>query len=542
MQSRLVSSSPHPRLATLWLAVLCLAATLAAAPAVFADHHEEVAHEAADQVAGDEETASDEQDAVDEQAEVEGVTTRNPSAKKMRKKLDDAQKDLQSGSAKKQQKAQQKLQTLETQAGEKLDRALTSTKQKKLQKVGEREQLVGDIQDALSAQGTPLKLPRRRWRDAAPVGGEVPIDAGDFAGRYRNGKRLAEGAQGSVDLLVGEGPQAGQVLVLKSTKAELGDDPTAAARTRTQQRRLLQREADIQNLAAEGDNVPPHFVRARQVADNQVVMPYGGGSMKRILRDLKADLAQGDITDNEYKAVTQELARQMLTAARHMDSQGVVHRDLKPDNIVLDPKDGMLKLVDFGAAKRRNESDSDIAGEGVALGTEGYMAPEQFARRFTKDMSPAELADFNEREPNLAGGSKPKSDVYSIGKILDRDMGRAGMGAQFDDFKQLLTRPQTERPRAGVALAHPFLTENTGVTGARVRQILGDVATRAEDPVAQAQRPRPVAPGPVPRPPAAGAGNVANNPGPAGNQPVARPPAGGPGPAPRPPAGNPPPQ
>jgi hypothetical protein len=451
------------------------------------------------------------------------VTTRNASANKLRKQKQKAESDLQSTSPKKRQKAQETLEQLEVEASDKLDRALSSNKPKKLGKVAEREQLLGDIQDTLSAEGTPLKMPRRRWRDPAAVGSEVPIDAGDFAGQYRNGKRLAEGAQGTVDLLVGEGPQQGEVLVLKSTKAQLAaGDPAAAASTRRQQQKLLQRETDIQNLATEGDDVPPHFVRARHVADNQIVMPYGGGSMKNALRSLKANLANGDITDAEYKAVTQEFTKQMLTALRHMDRQGVVHRDLKPDNLTVDPADGNVKIIDFGAAKRRGESDQSIASEGVALGTEGYMAPEQMARRFIKDMTPADLADFNERNPDLAGGSKPKSDVYSVGKMLDRDFGQGDMGAEFDDLKALLTRPQGSRPRAGLALEHPFLSVDTGVPPNRVREIIGGIATQNEDAVARAHRGPVVAPGPRPRPPALAAEAA---PGPAGLQPIPVPPA-----------------
>ena len=69
-----------------------------------------------------------------------------------------------------------------------------------------------------------------------------------------------------------------------------------------------------------------------------------------------------------------ELLHQMLDALGHAHAAGIVHRDIKPENILFD-RSGRPLLADFGAALQR--SKSRITGEGLAIGSAGYMSPEQ---------------------------------------------------------------------------------------------------------------------------------------------------------------------
>lgn len=69
-----------------------------------------------------------------------------------------------------------------------------------------------------------------------------------------------------------------------------------------------------------------------------------------------------------------ELLQALLDALAHAHAAGVVHRDIKPENILFDRNDRPL-LADFGAALRR--SKSRLTGEGLAIGSAGYMSPEQ---------------------------------------------------------------------------------------------------------------------------------------------------------------------
>ncbi len=66
---------------------------------------------------------------------------------------------------------------------------------------------------------------------------------------------------------------------------------------------------------------------------------------------------------------------QVASGLAHAHRQGVLHRDVKPANVRILP-DGTAKLMDFGVAKRVDD-DSRLTSEGVAVGTLGYMAPEQ---------------------------------------------------------------------------------------------------------------------------------------------------------------------
>jgi tetratricopeptide (TPR) repeat protein len=69
------------------------------------------------------------------------------------------------------------------------------------------------------------------------------------------------------------------------------------------------------------------------------------------------------------------IAREVGSALAHAHRQGVVHRDIKPSNILLERESGRALVADFGVA--RSSAVSRITWSGVAVGTPGYMAPEQ---------------------------------------------------------------------------------------------------------------------------------------------------------------------
>ena len=90
-------------------------------------------------------------------------------------------------------------------------------------------------------------------------------------------------------------------------------------------------------------------------------------------------------------------ARQVAEALAHIESQGIVHRDVKPANIV-GPPDGLLKLVDLGLARMTaTPQEEDLTASDTTLGTYDYLSPEQA------------------RDPRRADA---RSDLYSLGCTL----------------------------------------------------------------------------------------------------------------------------
>lgn len=133
----------------------------------------------------------------------------------------------------------------------------------------------------------------------------------------------------------------------------------------------------------------PHIVQVYEV-NHHNQLPYmalefvEGGTLSQKLKE-------GPISGKEAAQLVKQIALGM--AAAH--EAGVIHRDLKPDNILLNA-DGVPKITDFGLAKRV-EGGSGITQTGAIMGTPSYMAPEQAG--VTKDITSA-------------------VDVYGLGALL----------------------------------------------------------------------------------------------------------------------------
>ena len=92
---------------------------------------------------------------------------------------------------------------------------------------------------------------------------------------------------------------------------------------------------------------------------------------------------------------TVRLAGQVLSALAAAHAAGIVHRDVKPANILIGA-DGETKLADFGIAKRFDDLDASVTASGMVIGTPRYLAPEQA----------------------LGSPVTPATDVYAMGIVL----------------------------------------------------------------------------------------------------------------------------
>ncbi|HRN52846.1 MAG TPA: serine/threonine-protein kinase [Gemmatimonadaceae bacterium] len=85
---------------------------------------------------------------------------------------------------------------------------------------------------------------------------------------------------------------------------------------------------------------------------------------------------QGPIAPEESRRILREVG----DALAYAHSQNTVHRDIKPDNILIDAATGRTMVTDFGIARAVSEgSDSKLTATGIAIGTPAYMSPEQSA-------------------------------------------------------------------------------------------------------------------------------------------------------------------
>jgi serine/threonine protein kinase len=134
----------------------------------------------------------------------------------------------------------------------------------------------------------------------------------------------------------------------------------------------------------------PHIVQVFEVGEHDG-LPYlalelvGGGSLARQCRGQPWEA---------HRAA--RLIEQLAQAVQHAHEHGVVHRDLKPDNVLL-TADGTPKITDFGLA-RRTDIDAGLSRSGLLVGTPSYMAPEQAVGK-SKAVGPA-------------------ADVWSLGVLL----------------------------------------------------------------------------------------------------------------------------
>ena len=194
-----------------------------------------------------------------------------------------------------------------------------------------------------------------------------------FAGRYQIIEELGKGGMGKVYRVLDK--KLNEEVALKLIRPDIASDKNTIERFKNElklARKIRQKNVGSMYELLEEKGI--HFI----------TMEYVSG------QDLKGLIRQtGQLTVG--KAIS--IAKQICDGLSEAHSLGVVHRDLKPNNIMID-RGGNAKIMDFGIA--RAVKGKSITGPGVMIGTPEYMSPEQ----------------------NEAKDIDPRSDIYSLGVII----------------------------------------------------------------------------------------------------------------------------
>jgi len=211
-----------------------------------------------------------------------------------------------------------------------------------------------------------------------PTGGNG--SGSTVGGRYQLGELLGRG--GMAEVRKGIDARLGRVVAVKRLRTDLASDATFQARFR----REAQSSASLNHPAIVAVYDTGEEPAGDGVAQPYIVMEYvAGRTLRDILREGRKILPERAL----------EITSGVLSALDYSHRAGIIHRDIKPGNVMLTPA-GDVKVMDFGIARAISDAASSMTQTAAVVGTAQYLSPEQ-ARGETVDS---------------------RSDVYSAGCLL----------------------------------------------------------------------------------------------------------------------------
>ncbi|MHC4176430.1 MAG: serine/threonine-protein kinase [Planctomycetota bacterium] len=226
--------------------------------------------------------------------------------------------------------------------------------------------------------------------DTAPAEADL---SGRNVGNFRLLRRLGRGAMAEVYLA--EQSLLRRRVAVKILKPELAEDQTYLKR--------FEREAQAAASLVHANIVQIHEVghvdRLHYIAQEYI---QGQNLREWIARNGPPDLPHA-----------LSIMRQVAAALAKAAEQGVVHRDVKPENIMLTPS-GEVKVADFGLARIAREGEAiDLTRIGITLGTPLYMSPEQVEGKPLDHRS--DLYSFGVTCYHMLSGSPPFTGETALG-------------------------------------------------------------------------------------------------------------------------------
>lgn len=175
------------------------------------------------------------------------------------------------------------------------------------------------------------------------------------------------------------------------------------------------REAETAAQLSHPNIVPIYTVEERDNLVYFIMAFIAGDNLAKRLQD------EGAMEPGEVRRILREVA----DALSYAHNRNVVHRDIKPDNILLDADSGRAMVTDFGIARAlTDKNDSRLTATGMAIGTPAYMSPEQSAG-----------------DANIDG----RSDLYSLG-VVGYQMACGDLPFNAPNTPSMLVKHLSERP------------------------------------------------------------------------------------------------
>ena len=204
-----------------------------------------------------------------------------------------------------------------------------------------------------------------------------------LAGRYQIIEHLGEGGFGDAYLAEDNHLPDGHRCVVKKLKTDT-QNPTLLKSTR----RLFDSEAKVLHQLGHHGQIPRLLAHFEEDEEFYLVEEYIEG------QSLSDELTPGAKFDEGYVI---QLLQDILGILKFVHQQQVIHRDIKPTNLIRRQKDGQLVLIDFGAVKQVTTqliNSKDQTPHTILIGSPGYTPSEQFR-----------------------GNPRLSSDVYAVGMI-----------------------------------------------------------------------------------------------------------------------------